>query len=90
MEFIFKKVESTVRPKVLERNASSVYIRKNITSEQRSDSLGNDITFWVYEESKLSEDEFELYSVMNDNISDNQLTIMEAIADLYDIIASMQ
>lgn len=90
MEFIFKKVESTIRPKALERNASSVYIRKNITSEKRIDSLGNAIIFWVYEEAKVSEDEFELYSVMNDNISDNQLIIMEAIADLYDIIASMQ
>lgn len=72
--------ESKVKPKEIEADKYNTYLRKNIRFD-------NDIQMWVYEEACLTLDEFEAYSKLSG--IDNQLTIMEAIADLYDAISGM-
>lgn len=111
MELLFKHSESTVKPVELEKSKHTVFIRQNISEEERTDLDGNTYMMWVYEEAKMSHDEFNEYSSFiaaknaingtNDsaNISNllagqengdnNQLIIMEALADLYDAIASL-
>ena len=111
MEIIYIKSESTIKPDVVSIEKSTVYLRRNIVEEVRTYEDGATNTFYVYEEAKLSHEEFSKYSNelaainavrgMNDseniiqliaNGSDNtnnQLILMEAIADLYDAIASV-
>lgn len=111
MELIFNKSESAVRPVEIEKSKRTVFIRQNIVEEERMDTEGNVYTMWVYEEAKLSHEEFDKYasfiaaknaingvndssnivSLLNgqENGDNNQLTIMEALADLYETIATM-
>ena len=111
MEPVYTRSEGTVKPLELEVGKRTIWLRKNIIQEERTDELGNKITFWVYDEAKMAPDYFNEYSSFvaaknaingvndSDNISkliagqkngdNNQLVIMEAIADLYDAIASM-
>ena len=97
MEIKYVYSESTVEPKELEITKSTVYMRKDMSSENR-----DGVTFYTYKEAALSYEEFgKYYSAVlfkdveslktgQANGDNNQLVIMEAIADLYDIIASMQ
>lgn len=102
--------ESTVKPTTLEIDKCTVFLRKDINEEIRTDDIGNTVKFWVYQEAKMSHEEFNEYSSYiaarnaiagvndSDNIStllsgqengdNNQLIIMEAIADLYEMIAN--
>ena len=111
MEPIYRYSESTVRPNDIEICKKTVYLRKDIVEEQRTYADGNTVTFYTYQEAKMSHEQFNEYSSLmaarnaingvNDstNISNllsgqengdnNQLIIMEAIADLYDVIANM-
>lgn len=104
------KSESTAKPDVVSIEKTTVYIRRNIVEETRTYEDGRTDTFYVYEEAKLSHEEFSKYSnelvAINavrgkddsDNIvrlivngsdnTNNQLILMEAIADLYDAIAA--
>lgn len=93
--------ESAVKPVEIEVGKHTVFLRKNIAEEVRTDSDGNDITFYTYEEARLTRDEFDRYSAMtnSENIAtlvrsqeqrDNDLlVIMEAMADLYEAMAGM-
>ena len=115
MELTFRPSESTVKPEVIWIDVTTVYIRKDIKTEEREyeDGLGNirKQTFYTYQECPLSHDEFNKYSsemmaknaIIGANDSSNilniltgqettdsyQLATMEAIADLYDAIATM-
>jgi hypothetical protein len=111
MNIVYVKSESTVKPDVVSIEKTAVYLRRNIVEEIRMYDDVTTETFYVYEEAKLSHEEFSKYSNeiaainavrgMNDsdNIAklivngsdstDNQLILMEAIADLYDVIAGM-
>ena len=104
MLFDYKYSESTVKPAEIEETKTTVYIRKDIVSEERTDSLGTQ-TFWTYQEAALTLEEFNKYSniinaknandisqlMVNQEAGDNnQMIIMEAIADLYDAIASLK
>ena len=97
MKITYVKSESTVKPDVVSIEKTTVYLRRNIVEETRTSEDGTVSVFYVYEEAKLSHEEFSKYSneivitrlVENgSNNADNQLILMEAIADLYDIIAS--
>ena len=103
MELNYRYSESTVKPESIQFDKTTVYLRKNITEENRHNEDGTITTLWIYEEAKLSHDEFDKYinsKKVEDSNSisnlvngqaigdDNQLSIMEAIADLYDLIAS--
>lgn len=110
MKITYVKSESTVKPDVVSIEKTTVYIRRNIVEDIRTFDDGSKTVFYVYEEAKLSHEEFSKYSnemaAINavrgvddsDNIirliangsdsTNNQLILMEAIADLYDAIAS--
>ena len=92
MALKYTRSESTIKPSEIEICKNTVYIRKDITSEERTDN-GVTFDFWVYQEATLSLSEFEEYSrlasVKNINGKDNLLIIMDAIADLYEMIASI-
>lgn len=93
--------ESTIRPLPIEIYKNIVYLRKDIVSKEVTDTENNTSTLWTYQEAKLTPSEFNEYSkvLMVNNMSqlisgqengdNNQLIIMEAIADLYDAIASI-
>lgn len=94
-------VESTVRPSPIEIYKNVVYLRKDINGKEVVDGENNTSIVWTYQEAKMSPSEFNEYSKalmvnnMNQLISgqengdNNQLIIMEAIADLYDAIANI-
>lgn len=100
----YKYSESTVKPAEIEKTKTTIYIRKNIVSKKRTTSLGTQ-TYWTYQEAALTLKEFAEYSnilnaknandisqlMVNQEAGDNnQMIIMEAIADLYDAIASLK
>lgn len=87
MTLTYKPVLSAVRPSEIEFGVTTVYLRKDI-SEIKSD---DDTVSWSYQEAALSLDEYKQYSNLAPrNIDDNQLIIMNAIADLYDEISKIQ
>ena len=103
MTLTYVKSESTIKPDVVSIEKTTVYLRRNIVEEIRT-YKDISMTFYVYEEATLTHEEFSKYSnelaainsahiaqlVTNGaDTTDNQLILMEAIADLYDIIASM-
>lgn len=111
MELKYVQAESAYKPTLVEIKKTTVYIRKDIVEENRTDDLGNKYTMYVYSEATLSHEEFNKYSselaLMNalnsvnvtKNVStlvegqvigdSNQLAIMEAIADLYEMITNL-
>lgn len=104
MKVTYVNSESTIRPDVVSIEKTTVYMRRNIVEEIRM-CCGVPTTFYLYEEAALTHEEYSKYSnelaAINsayitqlaaegvDSVN-NQLILMEAIADLYDIIASMQ
>lgn len=111
MELVYRPSESTVRPVEIEKSKHTVFLRKDIIEEERTDNDGNTYVWYTYQEAKLSHEDFDKYASfiaaknaingVNDsnninNLLDgqaigdnNQLIIMEALADLYDVIASV-
>lgn len=110
MELKYRPSESTVRPVEIEKSKHTVFLRRNIVEEERTYN-DEPQTMWVYEEAKLSHEEFDKYAsfiafknaingtndstniinIMNNQAigADDQLIIMEALADLYDAIANL-
>ncbi len=90
----YKYSESRVKPTEIEVGKHSVALRRNITEEERTNTDGDKLTFWTYEEARMSYEEFAEYSNFmlvtgQKNGDDNQLIIMDAIADLYDIVLGL-
>lgn len=96
MNLNYKYAESTVKPSEFEICKTTVYIRKDITL------VGS---FWTYQEATLSLDEYDVFKHSSEfkntesileiekrqnTVEDNQMIIMEAIADLYDKISNIQ
>ena len=63
---MWRKAENTIRPEVVEQGKSVVYIRKNITEEQREVD-GETVTVYVYDEMKMPK---ELYPVFEQQQAD--------------------
>lgn len=96
MNLNYRHSESTVKPEAVEIGTTTVFLRTDITKETRTDDLGNEHVFWVYREAKINPNEFTAYAnllnskeIVNNVSLNNQMIIMEAIADLYDIIANL-
>lgn len=94
MEPNYIYAESTVKPQVLERDADTIYIRKNIDESSRKTEDGSSTVYWTYEEAAMSSEDFDRYigtrMILAQNTSENnQLAIMEAFTDLYELIAGM-
>lgn len=92
MELKYRYSESSVRPNALEIDHNTVYLRKNFSEVERADESGISYKFWTYQEAKLSVEEFNKNStaILLSNMrsgDDDRLAIMEAIADLYDVVA---
>ena len=83
MELNYRTAMSTIKPAEVEFGLSTVYFRKNI-------AFLNEPNMWIYQEAEVSKEEYEAwYKTAPKSTEDNQLIIMEAIADLYDTIANM-
>lgn len=90
MELNYKPVTSMVKPSEIEFGVTTVYMRKDISSEEKSLDNGSTVTVWTYQEAQMSLKEFENYSKLAPhNLDNNQLLIMDAIADLYDAITNL-
>lgn len=105
MKLNYFYAESTEQPVVVETsNSGTVFLRKDITSETRVDEEGRPTIYWCYQEAKLTSEEFAAYANLltalnsnnidtiktsTENSGDNQLTIMEALADLYVMISEL-
>lgn len=90
----YKYSESRIKPTEIEIGKDSVALRRNITEEERTNTDGDKLTFWVYEEARMSFEEFAEYSnyiIIADqkNSKDNQLVLMEAIVDLYEMVLNL-
>ena len=96
MELQYAHAESIVKPQSLEMGLTTVYLRKDIREMKRKNEHDDSVqTYWSYEEAQMSPEEFNsnANAILVDEqkaSTDGQLTIMEAIADLYDAIAMMQ
>lgn len=96
MQLNYRKSESTVKPQEVEVCYSTVYLRKDIEEIERVDDEfeGEPIKMWVYQEAAVPQDEFNqnagaLLISAQKNSDGDRLAIMEAIADLYDVMAAM-
>lgn len=90
----YRYSESTVRPEALEISGSTVYLRRDISELKREDEQGNKTTYWTYQEATLTTEEFNQHANAilvsgQKNGDDNQLILMDAVADLYETIAMM-
>lgn len=80
-----------------------VYLRRNVERITETDPMtGTAIPLWQYEEAVLTLEEYQVYKAETENAGqqqimeklqttatdDNQLIIMEALADIYDLIAA--
>ncbi len=108
MNVEYVRVESMVKPETLTKDVTTVYIRKDITEETRTNEQGETTTFWSYQEAAMSHEEFDKYITLvqaqnaingvddSGNISkllvgqaasdEYQLSVMSAIADLYETL----
>lgn len=81
-----------------------MYLRRNITTVTEANATtGEFIQLWQYDEAILTREEYAQYKAETENAGqqqimeklqttatdDSQLIIMEALADLYDLIASL-
>lgn len=86
MNIDYKTVVSTIKPSEIEFGLKTVYLRKDIVAANNDDGT----TFWSYQEAALTLDEYKQYSgLASKNLDNNQLIIMDAIADLYEAIADL-
>lgn len=93
--------ESTEKPLAIEMGSDTVYLRKDFIEETRENMDQTVVKYWTYLEAKMSPEEFNQYANVlfadnttelidgQKNVDNNQLAIMEAFADLYDLIATM-
>ena len=95
MQINWKAVEGTQpeRPKELDTASSPrcVYLRRNIKQLEKPTENGN-VTVWSYEEARLSLSEYVQYqkelaecgSLSQQQVMENNLTLMGAIADSFE------
>ena len=88
MEPTYRYSESTIRPEQVQISGDTVYLRKDIKESKREDMDGATVSYWTYQEAALSTAEF------NKNASallmaGHRLAIMEAMADMYDVLAML-
>lgn len=97
MDLEYRYSESTVKPESVEIGKTTIFIRTDIKKETRTDTFGDEIAIWTYKEAKMSPDDFTTYAsllsskdVVNSVNANNQLSIMDAIADLYEMILGIK
>ncbi len=92
---VWHRSESTVEPLTVDDTLSKVYVylRKNITEEERTDENGNTVIWYVYDEAVVSkEDYYEIeacISGVQEQTETNTLdieTLGDAIIEMSEII----
>ena len=64
MKMNYTKSESTIKPQLVDTTSSktTVYLRKNIIEKERMDKeTGDSTTYYEYDESKLTKEEYQEY-----------------------------
>ena len=94
MEPTYRYSESTVRPEQVQISSDTVYLRKDIKESKREDMDGGTVSYWTYQEAAMSTEEFNrnssaLLLKRQLNSDGDMLAIMEAMADLYDVVAML-
>ncbi|MEH2935817.1 hypothetical protein [Acutalibacter sp. JLR.KK004] len=92
MEPTYRYSESTVRPEQVQISGDTVYLRKDIKESKREDMDGGTVSYWTYQEAAMSTEEFNrnssaLLLKRQLNSDGDMLAIMEAMADMYDVLA---
>lgn len=86
MNIVYKSVVSATKPSEIKFGLNTVYLRKDISEIKHDDET----VLWSYQEAALTLDEYKEYSnLAQQNLDNNQLIIMDAIADIYEAIASL-
>lgn len=94
MEPTYRYSESTVRPEQVQISGDTVYLRKDIKESKREDMDGGTVSYWTYQEAAMSTEEFnrnssDLLLKRQLNSDGDMLAIMEAMADMYDVLAML-
>ena len=90
MELVYIQAESTVRPQKMEVGVTTVYFRKNISQEQRTNMDGTQTTRYVYQEAQLSKDEALLYLADGQEAANKKLSAaIQSNAMLEDCLVEM-
>ena len=94
MEPTYRYSESTVRPEQVQISGDTVYLRKDIKESKREDMDGGTVSYWTYQEAAMSTEEFNrnssaLLLKRQLNSDGDRLAIMEAMADMYDVLAML-
>lgn len=94
MEPTYRYSESTVRPEQVQISGDTVYLRKDIKESKREDMDGGTVSYWTYQEAAMSTEEFNrnssaLILKRQLNSDGDMLAIMEAMADMYDVLAML-
>ena len=86
------KSESIVRPDEVDITSSKkvVYLRRNIVERQREDEIsGETVTYYEYDEAKLSRTEYEVYLKETSNYDWFEPILKQHEADIYYISLMM-
>lgn len=60
MEPKYMYAESTIKPQSIEMCKNTVYLRTDFVEKSRTD-MSNKVTYWTYQEARLTTDEFNSY-----------------------------
>lgn len=95
MNVNYVRVESTVKPDTITKDVTTVYIRKDITEETRTNEQGETYEYWSYLEAKFSHEEFNEYIALvqaqnalngvNDSGNISKLLVGQATSDEYQL-----
>lgn len=79
MNLVWYTSESTVRPKELDLDSSptTVYFRRNIHTEERTDpDTGETTTYFVYEEAKVAKTEYASHQAYTNQANIDFISMM--------------
>ena len=91
MTLNYKYAESGVKPEEIEICTGGVYLRKDISAEEREQEDGSTVTMYTYQECRLSAEEFaQAAAALNLSAAqeneDNMLDMMEAITEVAEAV----
>ena len=74
----WRKSESTERPSEVDSSSSekTVYLRRNIRTEVRENEQGTETTMYVYEEAKLSRNDYLIYLAEKNDANTEYMVMM--------------
>lgn len=94
MELNYRFSESTERPEQVQVGYNTVYLRKDIKESKTTDEDGITTVYYTYQEAPVPLDEFNrnasAFLISNQMDGDSaRLTMMEALADLYESLMTL-